>query len=140
MLKTFEAFDKYKNRPQVNPPGLITSYDNWKIKWNHNIALDHSIFDRIRERTGLSLSELNEKIKKTVQRIEALLYRNEINKPGDYAFILTLSEFTFIINIDPYKPSDLYIRTILDKDMKIKMRDTLKSFSLFEKKIIEIIL
>lgn len=112
---------------------LLRTYNNWTVKWNHNTTYNHDILARIQKRTGLSIEEINEKLKKVIDRIEVLVYSGHIKEDGDYAFKMKNSDFTFLINIDTYDTANsLYIRTILDKGMKIY--STEGEFTLFEGK------
>ncbi len=138
-LLLFETYTQtYHNHSQSNvsttpdvSDKLLKSYGNWKIEWNHNINYNHDILDRIRKRTGLTIDQINTKLKKVIDRIDALIYGGKIKdtSTSDYAFKMKESEFTFLINIDD---NSLYIRTILDKGMKIY--HTQDQFTLFEGK------
>lgn len=118
----------------VNPATkLLRTYKNWTVKWNHNTTYNHDILARIQKRTGMTIEQINEKLKKVIDRIEVLVYAGQIKEDGDYAFKMKNSDFTFLINIDTYDSSNsLYIRTVLDKTMKINHIEG--EFTLFEGK------
>ena len=72
-----------------------------KFKWNNRP--DHSIYERIKERTHLkSVSEFNDIFKKTIRQIiPDKLGKSGIDKDGCYALYLMENQFYILIQIDP---------------------------------------
>ena len=101
-----EALKIKKKAWNIDVPG-------WKVQMNDKVQ--HSLLDRVKDRTDLSMNEMKEKIQKGVSYVT-----KKIKRPGRTMVALNFkkSNFILMILIDNDK-NFARVSTILDPNMKV---------------------